>query len=109
MNHHTIPEHELRLGTMGRGDLDWAARVAAFKRPLCAETLPQQINRISSIKALHPVTVASPAKVVEQFIGPCKTASYHEPEMGEGRIAAIADNRIETANFINRILYANHA
>ena len=108
MNYHTIPEHELRLGAMGRGDLDWASRVAAFKRPLCAETLPQQINRISSIKNLRTVTV-SPAKVVEQFIGPCKGSSFHEPEIGEGRIAAIADCRIETSNFINRILYANHA
>ena len=110
MNHPTIPEHELRLGCMGRGDLDWAARVAKFNRPLCAETLPQQIRRISSLDELHPPRpVVSPAKVVEQVILPCKGASYHEPEMGEGRIAAITDNCIETSNFINRILYPKRA
>lgn len=109
MNHPTIPEHELHLGCMGRGDLDWASRVAKFNRPLCAETLPQQIRRISSVNNLRTVAVVSPAKVIEQVILPCKTASYHEPEMGEGRLAEIADKRIETANFINRILFANHA
>ena len=108
-NYPVIPKNELRLGVMGRGDLDWAARVARFQRPACAETLPQQIARISSVKNLRPVAVASPAQVVEQVILPCKTASYHEPEMGEGRIAEIADRRIETADFINSILFANRA
>ena len=109
MNHPTVPEHELRLGTMGRGDLDWPSRVARFQRPLCGETLPQQINRISGLGNIRPVVAAHPQKVAEQFIPPAKTASYHEPEMGEVRLAEIADKRIETANFINRILFANRA
>ena len=99
----TIPERELHLGCMGRGDLDWASRVAKFRRPACMETLPQQVARITSKSALgfHPAKAVATA---EQLILPCKGASYHEPEMGEGRLAAIADGRIAAADFVNRAL-----
>ena len=102
-NYPVIPKNELRLGVMGRGDFDWASRVTRFQRPACAEALPQQIARISSKSSLgyHPVKAVT---AVEQLILPCKGAAYHEPEMGEGRLAEIADSRIAAADFVNRAL-----
>ena len=100
----TIPERELHLGCMGRGDLDWASRVAKFRRPACMETLPQQVARITSTSNVHPVVAHKAVAAVELTILPCKGASYHDPEMGEGRLAAIADSRIAAADFVNRAL-----
>lgn len=104
-SHTSLEDHELQAKSgVQFGELDWAKKTTHFQRPICAETLSQQIHRISSVRNLGSITAACPAKVVEQFIGPAKSNGHHEPEMGEGRLAAIADARISSADFVNHIL-----
>lgn len=104
-SHTSLEDHELQAKSgVQFGELDWAHKTTHFQRPICSETLVQQIHRISSVRNLGSITAACPAKVVETFIGPCKAAGFHNPEMGEGRLADIADNRIAASDFVNHIL-----